>query len=100
MISCVDGRCTLDGSVTMANVEALLEDGTQRIQGERVTVDLAGVTEVDSAALSLLLEWRRRAAAANRAIDYVNLPANLRSLAELYGVTGLLGEAGGERREV
>jgi phospholipid transport system transporter-binding protein len=42
--------------------------------------------------VSLLLEWRRQARRANRTIRYVNLPANLKSLAELYGVTDLLGE--------
>jgi phospholipid transport system transporter-binding protein len=42
--------------------------------------------------VSLLLEWRRRARHASRTVRYVNLPANLKSLAELYGVTELLGE--------
>jgi phospholipid transport system transporter-binding protein len=92
MISCSGDRCAVQGPVTMANVEALLAEGSLRIEGPDVTVDLAGVTEVDSAAVSLLLEWRRQAQRANRRIRYVNLPANLRSLAELYGVTGLLGE--------
>ena len=92
MISCSGGRCTVQGPVTMANVESLLEEGGRQMDGAQVTVDLAGVTEVDSAAVSLLLEWRRQARRANRTIRYVNLPANLKSLAELYGVTELLGE--------
>jgi phospholipid transport system transporter-binding protein len=93
MISCSDGACTLKGPVTMANVEALLVDGAKQIEGTRVTVDLSGVTEVDSAALSLLLEWRRQAMQASRTIRYINLPQNLRSLAELYGITELLGDS-------
>ena len=92
MIACSNGACTLQGPVTMANVEALLEQGARQIDGAQVTVDLSGVTEVDSAALSLLLEWRRQAQSANRVIRYTNLPANLKSLAELYGVTELLGD--------
>lgn len=92
MISCTAGSCTLQGPVTMGNIEALLEAGAQQIEGAQVTVDLAGVTEVDSAAVSLLLEWRRQALRANRAIRFVNLPANLKSLAELYGVTELLAD--------
>jgi len=92
MIACSDGRCTVEGPVTIASVQALLEAGERAITGGQVTIDLAGVTEVDSTAVSLLLEWRRRASAAARSIRYVNLPANLRSLAELYGVTELLGE--------
>jgi phospholipid transport system transporter-binding protein len=51
------------------------------------------VTEVDSSALSLLLEWRRAAERSGRTIRYRNLPASLKSLAELYGITELLGEA-------
>ena len=90
MISCTDGRCTLRGPVTMANVESLLEEGGRQIAGSQVTIDLSSVEEVDSTAVSLLLEWRRQALRDNRTVRYVNLPANLKSLAELYGVTELL----------
>jgi phospholipid transport system transporter-binding protein len=92
MIACTAGSCTLQGPVTMANIEALLEAGARQIEGAQVTVDLAGVTEVDSTAVSLLLEWRRQGLRANRAIRFINLPANLKSLAELYGVTELLAD--------
>ena len=92
MISCSGGRCALQGPVTIANIRSLLDEGAQRIQGAAVTIDLAGVTEVDSTAVSLLLEWRRQAGRANRTLRYINTPANLKSLAELYGVTELLGE--------
>jgi phospholipid transport system transporter-binding protein len=90
MIACSDDRCTLQGPVTLASVDSLLEEGARNMTAADVTIDLAGVTEVDSTAVSLLLEWRRQAAAASRTVRYVNLPANLRSLAELYGVTELL----------
>ncbi len=92
MISCTAGGCALQGPVTITNIEALLEAGARQIEGDQVTVDLAGVTEVDSTAVSLLLEWRRQAQRAHRTIRYINLPANLKSLAELYGVTGLLSD--------
>lgn len=93
MIACNDGRCTVQGPVTANNVLSLLAQGAERFTGSRVTVDLSGVTEVDSSALSLLLEWRREAIRSGREIHYHNLPASLRSLADLYGVTELLGEA-------
>ena len=93
MISCSEGRCVLQGPVTVANIESLLEEGGRQFAGDQVTIDLAGVTEVDSTAVSLLLEWRRQALRAHRSIRYVNLPKNLKSLAELYGVTDLIGEA-------
>jgi len=90
MIACDGGRCTVQGPVNLENAVALLARGNELFTAPEVTLDLAGVTEVDSAALSLLLEWRREAARHNRAIRYQNLPANLQSLAQLYGVTELL----------
>jgi phospholipid transport system transporter-binding protein len=45
---------------------------------------------VDSSAVALLLEWRRRALAKGKQLAFVNLPANLLALAELYGVTDLI----------
>jgi phospholipid transport system transporter-binding protein len=93
MIRCDDGRCAVDGPLTIANAAQLAEEGRRMFVAERVVVDLKGVTEVDSAGVSLLLEWRRAASGANRQIEFVHLPANLKSLAVLYGVAELLGEA-------
>ena len=93
MISCVGERCTVQGPLTMRNVTAVLAESAPLFAAPRIVVDLAGVTEVDSAAVSLLLEWRRAAAKSQRRIEFANLPANLRSLAELYGVLELLGTA-------
>ncbi len=91
MIECTDGRCTLKGAVNLENALALRDEGLRLFTAAEVTLDLAGVTEVDSAALSLLFEWRRAALAAGRSISYVNLPENLESLARLYGVAELVG---------
>jgi phospholipid transport system transporter-binding protein len=77
--------------VTLENALELRDEGLRLFTAAEVTLDLAAVTEVDSAAVSLLFEWRRAALAAQRSIRYVNLPANLTSLAELYGVTDLVG---------
>jgi len=57
---------------------------------ERLTIDFAAITEVDSSAVALLLEWRREAVRRGKGVNFVNLPANLLALAELYGVTGLI----------
>ena len=90
MISCNGERCIVQGPITMANVTTVLAESLPLFTGSHVVVDLGGVTELDSAAVSLLLEWRREADKASRRIEYVNLPANLKSLAELYGVSHLL----------
>ena len=90
MIVVDGGRGTLAGAVTLDNVGAVLEEGNRAFTAPSITVDLAGVTEVDSTAVSLLLEWRRAALRDKRVIEYVNYPANLKSLIELYGVSELL----------
>ena len=55
-----------------------------------IAIDLSGVNEADSSALSLLLEWQRAAKARGFRIKYSGLPDNLRSLAQVYGVLDLL----------
>ena len=84
------GRAALAGPVTLANVNAVLAEGAGLFTAPSLTVDLAGITDVDSAAVSMLLEWRRAAQRNQRTIEYVNYPANLKSLIQLYGVTELL----------
>ena len=91
MITCKDGRCQVEGPITMGNVTAVLAESARLFEGAAVVVDLAGVTDVDSAAVSLLLEWRRAAAKASRRIDSRTCPPSLTSLAELYGVSHLIG---------
>ena len=90
MLECNEGRCTLKGAVNLETALQLREEGLRLFTAPEVTLDLAGVTEVDSTALSLLFEWRGAALAANRSIRYLNLPDNLTSLARLYGVTELV----------
>ena len=90
MITLNGDRATLAGPVTLVNVNALLDEGSRVFKATSVTVDLAGVTEVDSTAVSVLLEWRRAAVRDKRAIAYVNYPENLKSLIKLYGVSELL----------
>ena len=93
MISCQGERCIVQGPITIGNATAVLAESAGIFTTPRVIVDLSGVTEVDSAAVSLLLEWRRTAVRANRQIEFVNLPVNLKSLADLYGVSHLLAPA-------
>lgn len=56
----------------------------------RVTVDFSRVSEVDSSALALLLEWRRVAQRRGIALSFTHLPANLLALASLYGIEHLV----------
>jgi ABC-type transporter Mla MlaB component len=62
--------------------------------GKRVEVDCAALdgpgAAFDSAALSVMLAAARSAATQGGAVTLLNVPANLRKLATLYGVEGLL----------
>lgn len=78
-------------AMTMETVGALLEAGTTAIGSNTdAEFDLSAVPDVDSAALSLMFEWMRRATASNSKIYFANLPKTLVSLATLYGVLEMI----------
>ena len=66
------------------------DDVLKQIDRDGLTLDLAGVEESDSTALSLLLECTRAAKALGFRIAFANLPENLRTLADVYGVLELI----------
>ncbi len=75
----------IDGAITMDNANAVLEEGLAKFAQAEV-VDLSALDEVDSSAVSLLLEWRR----ANPKLQFVGCTDNLKSLVTLYGVLDLV----------
>jgi phospholipid transport system transporter-binding protein len=87
-------RLALKGDVTIASLPQWLRIGeefaSQKELPQLLVLDLAEVTEFDSATIALMLEWQRKARALGRELRYEHLPANLLSLAELYGVDDLL----------
>ena len=89
MIERAGNELHLSGAVTLANAVALCEEGKQQLNGDLV-IDLVAVTEVDSAALSVLFEWRRAAREKNLKLTFSNLPDSMKSLAALYGVADLV----------
>jgi len=90
MIERSGDRVAIIGRMTVAEAESLLEEGRPQIQSPLTIIDLAGVTEADSSALAVLFGWAREAAGRNVRIEYLNAPANLLSLAEVYGVSDFL----------
>ncbi len=87
-------RLRVQGPLTMASIVAVRAEGVGLLGGGELLVDLAAVTEVDSSALSLLLEWQREARGRNVRLAYCNLSENLKSLAALYGVADLVAAKG------
>lgn len=82
------GTWNVAGPVVVDTVNSLLLESAKFTSSEPVfKINLSKVTDVDTAALSLMMEWQRRAVALNKQVVFTHLPANLTSLAALYGVT-------------
>ena len=83
---------TLTGTLGLDNVAALAARADELVAGRSAaTVDLAGVVRADSAALALLLEWRRAADRAGCTLVFRNVPDGLGAIADACGVDQLLG---------
>jgi phospholipid transport system transporter-binding protein len=78
-------------SITNENAGALLAEGATAIAAGDYAVDLTAVAEVDTAAIALLLDWQRQAQSCGGKLALSGVPADISSLAKLYGVDGLLG---------
>ena len=90
MIRRENDSLVLEGAVTLDTVAVLVGAVEEHLrQGARV-VDFREVTEVDSAAVALALEWLRQAEESKTALRLANLPAAMQNLAKLYGVSELL----------
>jgi len=87
MINREGDRLIVSGAMTFDEANELITVGLNFFDGETVTVDLRAVKRVDSSALAVLLEWRRELAKRKCALKLENVPSNLKSLADLYGVT-------------
>ena len=74
------------GSVTMDNAHNVLDESEEMFVEPAITINFARTEEADSAILSLMLEWLRRAKRRSQVLRFVNIPANVKSLATLYGV--------------
>jgi phospholipid transport system transporter-binding protein len=77
-------------TLTVNNAPAMLDAGLSAIASGQTEIDLNDLVTVDSAAVATLLAWQRAARGQNKTLTFRNLPANLQSLADLYGVTALL----------
>lgn len=83
----------VQGRITIDNARAVLAEGQKLFDRDGVVVDLSQLEEVDSSAVSLLLEWLRAAQREKRSIRFVNLPSNLTSLATQYGLLEIIQQA-------
>ncbi len=83
-------KLVVQGPVTIDNVVEITQRGAALLDENNLIVDLKNVTEVDSAIVSMLLEWLRNARNKNHQLQFVHVPQNLISLIQLYGVAELI----------
>lgn len=77
-------------ALTIDQAQMALDDGLRAIAGGQTQIDLSKVTAIDSSAVAVLLNWARAASKASTQLHLVGTPANLISLIDVYGVSGLL----------
>jgi phospholipid transport system transporter-binding protein len=89
-----DGVLAVEGELSFETIPAVLAESAEFAARpdlpQKITIDFTAITGVDSAAVALLLEWRRMALKRGKTLLFSNLPANLLALAELYGVADLI----------
>ena len=90
MIETAPGRLIVTAPLVMDNARKLLAAGCAAMQGGEQVIDLGRVAEADSSALAVMLGWLRAAESLRSTVKFANIPAGVRSLAELYGITELL----------
>jgi phospholipid transport system transporter-binding protein len=83
-------KLSVRGPVTIDNVVVVAERGVGLFDREDLIIDLGQITQVDSSAVSVLLQWEREARRRNRQIRFKNVPQKLQSLIRLYGVSELI----------
>jgi phospholipid transport system transporter-binding protein len=83
-------RWLLSGDMTIEHMDALLAEKPALVLAKVLEIDMSAVTDVDTATISLLLEWLRHAMANGVQMSYSHLPANFVSLATLYGVQNFI----------
>jgi phospholipid transport system transporter-binding protein len=87
------GRASVSGPLTFASVGNLAKSAAGLLSSQteqRLEVDLAGVTGVDSAGLALLIGWLADARAAGISLSYRGVPDRLLAIARISDIDGLL----------
>jgi phospholipid transport system transporter-binding protein len=87
---CIRGALTFRTAKRAAAAASRLLDESS---AQSLEVDCGGVSESDSAGLSVLLNWLARAQQLGRGLRFANLPAEIHALARISDVDEIL-EAG------
>ncbi len=87
MIHRNDNKIYVKGTITIDNVAPITKQGAALFDGSDLVIDLAEVTDLDSSIVSMMLEWSREAKRQKHQLCFINVPENLYSLIQLYGIS-------------
>ena len=76
----------MTGDITLNQVPNIMKLTVNHEWKNSISIDLISVKEVDTSLLGLIFERKRQAKKNNKTVKIKNTPANLLSLAKLYGV--------------
>ena len=88
-----NGEWKISGPLTLESAGKLLEESENWLAGataDGLEVDLADVTEVDSAAVALLLEWQRASVKRGSRLRISSAPERLRAISRISNLEELL----------
>lgn len=81
-------RFQINGPLVFETVASLVRALPDDV--DNLYIDLSKVTEADSSALALFLEWQREAESRRIKLKFINWPESLRSLLDLYCLEPIL----------
>tara|TARA_B100000780_G_scaffold124640_1_gene87408 strand:- start:149 stop:430 length:282 start_codon:yes stop_codon:yes gene_type:complete len=81
-----DNSWLMKGNITLTQVPSILKLTLDYKWRESILIDLKQVGEVDTSLIGLIFEWKKQAKKYKKSVKIKNIPANLLSLARLYGV--------------
>jgi len=92
-VSTTEQGLQLKGDLVYASVSDVVKAGGMLLQkhhSNEITVNCANITRVDSAGISLLLEWKRLCNQLNKSFHIKDLPQQAVSLIETYKLKSIL----------
>ena len=78
-------------SLSFSSARETLAIGLNAIKNGQDEFDLGNIATADSSSIAVMLAWQRAAQAISKHLRFFNAPADILSLASLYGVTDFLG---------
>ena len=90
-VSFDSGVCNVSGVLDFTTANDALESVQKLIKdNESLEINLAGVTQSNSAGLALMIEWLAIARRENHSVSFSHVPDGLRQLAGVCQVDGLI----------